>query len=124
MTSSPTRRLRHQQRAMGLPAGQKRTIHAHKLVAETARAMAHELYDQLMLDNEQFATWKARYPEMDAKELEDHFVYLSSPGLLSQARATLAGMLATPIDEALKESIHEALVLDATLGKGRKSAMN
>ena len=111
MTSSPGRRKR-------------RSVHAHKLIAETARVMAHELYDQLMLDNDHWQVWKDRYPDKSAKQLEEHFVYLTVPGLLGQARAALGAMLATPIDDALKDTILEALILDNTLGKGRKTFAN
>jgi len=95
------------------------SAHAHKLVAATAEAMAHELYDTMMQDNEWYRIWKARNPEMGAKELEEEFVRKNLSRLLPQARAVLAAMLRNPGNEGLKEEIYEALVLDASLIRGR-----
>jgi hypothetical protein len=40
--------------------------------------------------------------------------------LIETAKATLAKMLTGPCDEGLKETIYEALQLDATLIRGRE----
>lgn len=93
--------------------------HAHWLVRNTAVQMAHELYDHLMQDNEWYAAWKKQNPNSFPKELEERFVAKNLTTLLPQARATLAGMLRTTADERLKEEIYQALILDATLVKGR-----
>jgi len=93
--------------------------HAHWRVKETAEVMAHELYDHMMHDNQWYAAWQAKHPELNSKQLEQAFVDKNMAILLPQARAILAGMLNRPYDEGLKESIMEALVLDATLVKGR-----
>lgn len=95
------------------------SAHAHWLVRNTAVEMAHELYDTLMADNEWYKTWKKQNPSLDRAELETRFVEKNLAGLLPQARATLAGMLRTTMDERLKEEIYQALILDATLVKGR-----
>jgi|SRR5262245_43718880 len=95
------------------------SAHAHKLVHATAVAMAHELYDTMMHDNEWYRIWKLQNPELGAKELEERFVAKNLSRLLPQARATLAAMLRNPGNEHLKEEIYEALVLDATLIRGR-----
>jgi hypothetical protein len=95
------------------------SAHAHWLVRNTAVEMAHELYDTMMQDNEWYRTWKKQNPSLDREELETRFVERNLPRLLPQARATLAGMLTTSTDERLKEEIYQALILDATLVKGR-----
>lgn len=94
-------------------------IVAHPLVFQTARDMAHALYNQLMLDNTCYAEWKKQCPELTPKELERRFVALLTPKLLLQARATLAHMLTLPYDEVLKEQIADALIKDRGLMRGR-----
>ena len=97
-------------------------IHAHKLVAEVAVAAAHEKYDQLMFDDMLWAEWKRRHPGMSSKALEAKFVREWAPKCVEIARATLTMLLTQPIDEGLKEQIHEALILDNTLARGRQTA--
>lgn len=99
------------------------SAHAHKLVKETAEAMAHELYDTMMKDDFWYRYWKKSNPRIadQPKQLEMAFVRKNLPKLLPQARATLAQMLRTTPDEKLKETIYEALILDATLVRGRVS---
>jgi hypothetical protein len=92
---------------------------AHKLVAETAMAMAHELYDTLMSDNLWYEAWTAQNPGLGPKALEARFCAKNQQRLLPGARATLAGLLREPIDPGQKEVIMEALLLDATLRVGR-----
>lgn len=93
--------------------------HAHWRVYETAVEMGHQLYDTMMHDNEWYAYWKARWPDLTARELEVRFVAVNVKRLLPQARAMLAQIIATTPDPALKESCYEALCLDATLVRGR-----
>jgi hypothetical protein len=99
----------------------KRVSHAHSMVLDTAKEMAFELYEHMMRDNEWYATLKRLNPGLTPKQLEARFVLRIGPTLVEQARATLAGLLATPIDEKTKESIMSALLLDNTLVRGRKS---
>lgn len=93
--------------------------HAHVLIKETAEAMAHELYDTVMQNDFWYRYWKELHPEMDAKQLEEEFVKHNTGKLLPDARAALAKILAVSNDEAMKETIYEALLLDNTLLKGR-----
>lgn len=93
--------------------------HAHKLVLETAVGMCHELYDTMMHDDHWYRYWKSANPGLNGVQLEKAFVKKNLDRLLPQARATMAGMLRTSNDESLKETIYEALVLDATLVRGR-----
>ena len=100
-------------RLLGRPSGS-----AHELVLRTAQSMAHELYDELMHNNEWYALWKSWHPEgTSSKALEASFVRRNTAGLLAGARSVLAEMLRGPSDPALKETIMEALLLDATLAR-------
>ena len=87
--------------------------HAHKLVAQTAKEMSQEIYEKNAANNEFYA----KYPNMDE--------YVSScwPLYLDAARATLAQLLTTNIEESLKIQIHDALVKDATLRRGREGVL-
>jgi hypothetical protein len=89
------------------------------MVKETAVAMAHELYDHMMQDNGWWQAWRSQWPGLTGPQLEEKFVARNLAALVPQARAALAGMLRTTADETVKESIYEALVLDATLIRGR-----
>lgn len=99
------------------------SAHAHKLVKETAEAMAHELYDTMMKDDFWYNYWKKANPRIASqpRQLELAFVRKNLSKLLPQARATLAQMLRDTHDESLKETIYEALLLDATLVRGRRT---
>lgn len=99
----------------------KKISHCHKLVAETAQAMAHELYDTMMQDNVWYDCWKEKNPGATGKAMEARFVNANWGKLVENARATLAQMLAGGLDESLKEEIMEALCLDHTLIRGRKN---
>lgn len=96
-----------------------RAAHAHKLVAETARAAAHELYDTLMSSNEVRAAWRKQNEGLSERELELRFVNKNLQRCLPVARATLAMLLRQATDPALQSTIYEALCLDAQLVRGR-----
>lgn len=98
-----------------IPGGQ----HCHYFIARTAQGMARELYEIAMRDNNIYKEWKAQCPELTPEILEDKFVLLLWPKLIEQARATLAKMLRTIDNDTLKNQIHDALVLDASLRRGR-----
>ena len=93
--------------------------HVHKMVADTARAMCHEVYDALMQRNEWCDLWKRQNPGLPPKALEEVFIERNWGKCVPGARATLTGMLSGPYDQALKESIYDALILDRTLIRGR-----
>lgn len=97
----------------------KREKHAHILVAETAKEFAGVLYEQLMSKNLEYAQWKALHPDLNSAQLQAAFIAMVYPKLLEQARATLAKMLTTALDPALKDAISDALILDAGLRRGR-----
>lgn len=98
----------------------KRVKHCHKLVAETAKGLANDLYEDLMGHNELYSKWKATHPSLNADGLRRAFVARNWNRLVEPARTTLALMLRGEIDNAAKEQIYEALVLDATLIRGRQ----
>jgi len=56
---------------------------------------------------------------MGPKALEQFWVDKKWGEFVEGARATLAGMLNSPIDEELKMQIYNALCLDQTLVRGR-----
>lgn len=96
--------------------------HAHKLVAETAEAMAHELYDTMMQDNQWYKLWRKSHPGMGKVALEELFVRKNFGKMIPQARATLTQMMqsyAAKGDQEMADKIYEALTLDATLIRGR-----
>jgi len=99
--------------------GSRPSKHVHKMVAETAKAMCHEVYDALMQRDDWYALWKSQHPNLRGAALEEAFVRKNWGKYVDGARATLAGALARPLDESLKESIMEALMLDNTLLRGR-----
>jgi hypothetical protein len=100
--------------------GKRGEAHAHKQVAEVAKKMAHEVFDQIMTKRgDIFDRLKKQNPEMSTKELEEFFVAKLFPTLLVEARATLAGMLRDPSNSHLHPDIYEALLLDNTLLRGR-----
>jgi hypothetical protein len=87
--------------------------------------MAHNVYDELMKRNDWYAAHKRVHPNLSSKALEKIWVKKNQHKFIAAARHTLAGMLALPYDSDLKDQIHEALVLDATLRAGRtKTAYN
>lgn len=99
---------------------QRPQAHAHKLIYETAREMAHELYSTMMSDNEWYRVWKARNPGASPKALESRFVNANVSQLLPGAREALAACLALPgFPEDQKDQILQALILDNTLKLGR-----
>lgn len=99
----------------------RKVSHAHWRVATLAKEMAHEVYDELMKRNDWYSTWKNAHPGASSKGLETIWVKNNWPKFVEGARATLAGMLAKPYDEDLKNSIYEALIDDSTLVRGRKN---
>lgn len=88
--------------------------HAHKLVAKTAMEMANEVYEKSAGRNNAFYE---KYPDREEYVKECWALYLDA------ARTTLAELLATNIAEALKEQIHDALIKDATLRRGREGVL-
>lgn len=100
-----------------------RNASCHKLIAETAKAMALEAADEALgLSNPLFKKLKEKYPEKSRGELLKLLAGKTWPSLIPQARATLAKMLTGPLDQGLKDQISSALILDNTLPGRRPRA--
>jgi hypothetical protein len=94
--------------------------HCHKLLASVAVNCAAELYENLMSDNVLYKAWKDQNPGLTSNQLARKFISKNWGQCLGIARATLARLLESPtISVEYKETIMEALVLDASLMKGR-----
>lgn len=93
--------------------------HCHRLVAQVAKEAAGELYEATMSNNVVRRLWQEQNPGANEAALLARFVARNWGRCIPFARATLATMLTKPIDEGTKETIMEALVLDATLMRGR-----
>jgi len=100
----------------------QKSAHCHILVATTAQENCRLLYGALMSNNAFYAEWKRQHPGASAKGLEKAFVAKFWSRGVEVARATLAHMLTLPLEEDLKSTIAEALILDNTLIRGRASA--
>lgn len=93
---------------------------AHNLVASVAVNACYELYETLMGDNLMYDAWKKKHPGMGEKSLARAFIAKNWLSCVPLARATLAQLLNDPtISESYKDTIMEALELDASLIAGR-----
>ena len=97
----------------------KRSLHAHTLVVETARDLTLASYEAVMSNNGVRAEWKRRHPGATELGLQAAFVKRYLRAHIAPARSTLALMLSGPYDDAFKAKIHEALIMDNTLVRGR-----
>ena len=84
----------------------------HHLVKTTAEGMARALFEELSLDNH----W-----HKNSGFTEEAFVTLMAPGLIEQARHTLAGMLGGGFPDEVKNEILDALVKDNSLPRRRNA---
>lgn len=91
------------------------TQHVHRLIAETAKSAAAELYEVVMSNNEVRAEWKRQNEGCGEKELLKRFVKKNWGKCVPVARTTLGLLLRNSADETLKTQIYEALLLDNTL---------
>lgn len=99
----------------------RKISHCHVLIAETAKGLAHVLFDEMMGKNEIWAQFKSQHAGMTTAQMEAKFVAKLWPQLIESARATLAAMLApeSNVSDDMKEEIMDALVRDKTLMRGR-----
>lgn len=96
-----------------------RSAHAHKMVADLAKEMSLTMYETVMSNNEVRAKWKSQHPGLGELGLQASFVKRYWLSHIAPAKAILAGMLARPEYSAMHPQIHEALLLDNTLLRGR-----
>ena len=84
--------------------------HCHKLIAETAKEMAAATYEFLAKQSDR---WYGENPDQDL------WVKQAWPLYIEEARRTLAALLASNISDALKDQIHDAIIKDGSLRRGR-----
>lgn len=98
----------------------KRELPCHRLIRDTARDMAEELYEVVMKNNAIYEHWQRCCPELTRDLARAMFVEMMLPKLIESARATLAALLATnAVDEDRKTVIYDALVQDEPLRQQR-----
>jgi hypothetical protein len=88
--------------------------HCHKLVAETAKEMAAATYEFLAKRSD---AWYGQNLS------QDKWVKRAWPLYIEEARRTLAGLLATAIAPELKDEIHDAIIKDGSLRRGREGKL-
>ncbi len=101
---------------------ERKISHCHKDVAKVAKGLCAASYEMCMGgSNLVYKEWKRQNPQIaeNPKRLLLAFVNRNWGKYIPAARATMARLLTSPIDESAKERIMEALTLDATLIRGR-----
>lgn len=99
--------------------GPRRKLHAHEVVYSQATELCMSAYEALMADNDIHAAWRASHPGFSARHLELAFLKAFTFRFVPAARAMMAARLQAPLDDATKDAIYEALLLDGTLLRGR-----
>lgn len=97
----------------------RRKLHAHEAVYAQATELCMSAYEALMEQNEIHAAWRASHPGFKPRHLELAFLRAFTFRFVPAARAMMAARLQAPLDDAAKEAIYEALLLDGTLVRGR-----
>lgn len=114
-----TRQIRENSRIAGVGRG----LTAHRMVAETAVAMANECYEMHMSANN--ALYQAFRQNLTEKQARVAFVARVAPTLLEEARLALTDCLSQPDDVCspkLKGEIVDALVKDTDFRANRSVA--
>ena len=93
--------------------------HVHIDVATLARELTLKSYDACMQNNVIWKQWQELHPGYSKKGLENAYVARYLAAHVAPARSMLAGMLAQPGDEGLKQRIKDALIADNFLVRGR-----
>ena len=104
-------------------SGQGMGLNAHRLVAETAVAMANEHFENYMIVNN--ALWKSLREVLTEKQARVAFVAKIAPMLLEEARLALTDCLSQPDDvcpKSMKDQIADALIKDTDLRANRLKA--
>lgn len=107
MTESRQYRRALQRRSLAtLRATDPTYMHAHALVAKTAKEFASVWYEEAAHNN----SFYTHFPDGEV------FVATEWPTFIAHAREQLGKMLASAgLPESMKEEIHEALILDRQL---------
>lgn len=101
----------------GAPGAKK--LHAHNAVYVQATELCMSAYEALMEQNEIWEAWLGSHPGFSRRHLELAFLKKFTFRFVAPARALMAARLQGPLDDSVKDAIYEALVLDATLLRGR-----
>jgi hypothetical protein len=114
-----TRPIRDPSRLSGMGTG----LNAHRMVAETAVKLAHELYESWMAEHNDVRRAFLAIPTEKARILA--FVHQAAPQLLEEARLLLTDCLSQPDTEVppkMKDEIADALIKDSDLRANRRRA--
>lgn len=117
MTHIRTRKIVENSRIAGIGHG----LNAHRMVAETAVALAQAAFEQYMTAHNEI--YRAFRQNMTEKQARIAFVARIAPIMLEDARLALVDCLAQPETECsayMKDQIVEALALDNDLRANRK----
>ena len=82
----------------------------HNLLAETAKAIAHEAYESLAHDNAFYAEW----PTVDAYVARNWQLHLP------EVRAQFVKILQGDYPESMKDPIYEAMCIDGSMRLNRE----
>lgn len=95
--------------------------HCHKQIREIAKALAGEVYERMMGDNQFWEIWKKQNPDVSRNELARRFIERNWPKMIPEARKALAMTLNSPIlSEVQKLEIVDILEKDQSLVRGRR----
>lgn len=114
-----TRPIRENSRIAGVGRG----LNAHRMVAETAVAMANAAFEQYMTAHNE--VYRAFRQNMTEKQARVAFVARIAPIMLEEARLALTDCLSQPDDVCsphMKEQIVDALVKDTDFRANRSVA--
>ena len=101
------------------PRRKKIEHHVHYYVLKTATDLCLASYEGVMHNNSIREEWLRTHPGFSEKHLQLAFVKRHLAAHIAPARAILAGMLHTIGDPDLQKTIHEALIADNFLVRGR-----
>lgn len=99
--------------------------HCHRQVRDIAKALAGEMYEMLMGNDEFWKVWREQNQDATRKQLEDRFIERNWGRFIGEARKALVMMLRDPtISETAKEQVVDVLEKDASLMRGRTRVVN
>jgi len=97
----------------------RKALHAHEAVFRQAQELCLSAYEALMAENEIWAAWQQSHSGFSRRHLELAFMKAFTFRFVPAARAMMAARLRAPLDDATKDALYQALLLDATLMRGR-----
>lgn len=95
--------------------------HCHFLVAKVAKEMAGTVFEEkAKQSNQEYLALREAYPDKTSAQLQKMFIAKNWYLFVPAARSILAQMLRSPIEDAMKADIEEALIKDNALRFGRE----